>query len=97
MSAYMIIIAELDDPMGFRDYAIAAAQLIEKFGGEYVVRGAQEAVTLEGEWPEEKKAVISKWPSIEAAKEFWNSPEYAEVKKLRIGKATVAVRLLEGV
>ena len=97
MSAYMIIIAELDDPAGFRDYAIAAAQLIEKFGGEYVVRGAQEAVTLEGEWPEEKKIVISRWPSVGAAKEFWNSPEYAEIKKLRIGKARVTVRLLEGV
>jgi uncharacterized protein (DUF1330 family) len=97
MSAYMIIIADLNDPAGFRDYAIAAAQLIEKFGGAYVVRGAQEAVTLEGEWPEEKKVVISKWPSVEAAKEFWNSPEYAEIKKLRIGKARVIVRLLEGI
>jgi uncharacterized protein (DUF1330 family) len=41
--------------------------------------------------------VISKWPSVEAAKEFWNSPEYAEIKKLRIGKARVIVRLLEGI
>ncbi len=83
MSAYMLIIAELDDPKGFRDYAIAAASLIGQFGGEYIVRGAQGAVTLEGEWPE-------------AAQEFWNSPEYAEVKKLRLGKARVTVRLLDG-
>lgn len=97
MSAYMLIIAELDDPVGFRDYAIAASKLIGKFGGEYLIRGAQEAVTLEGDWPEEKKIVISKWPSMEKAKEFWNSPEYAEVKKLRLGKARVTVRLLDGV
>ncbi len=96
MSAYMIIRAELDDPAGFRDYAIAAAELIGKFGGEYVVRGAQNVVILEGDWPEEEKVVISKWPSMEAAQEFWNSPEYAEVKKLRLGKARVKVRLLEG-
>lgn len=97
MSAYMIILAELDDPSGFRDYAVAAAALIVKFGGEYVVRGAQNTITLEGDWPEEEKVVISKWPSVEAAQEFWNSPEYTEVKKLRLGKARVKVRVLEGV
>ena len=97
MSAYMLIIAELDDPKGFRDYAIAAAQLIGKFGGEYIIRGALEVVTLEGEWPEEKKIVMSKWPSMAAAQEFWNSPEYAEVKKLRLGKARVTVRPLDGI
>ncbi len=97
MSAYMLIIAELDDPKGFRDYAIAAAGLIGQFGGEYIVRGAQGAVTLEGDWPEEEKVVISKWPSMAAAQKFWNSSEYAEVKKLRLGKARVTVRLLDGV
>lgn len=97
MSAYMLVIAELEDMEGFRDYAIAAAELIGKFGGEYVVRGAKDPVTLEGNWPEEKKVVVSKWPSMEAAQEFWNSPEYAEVKKLRLGKAKVVVRLFNGV
>ena len=33
---------------------------------------------------------------MDPAQEFWNSPEYAEVKKLRLGKARVTVRLLDG-
>ena len=97
MSAYMVIIAELDDPVGFRDYAIAAGELIGKFGGEYVVRGAQASECLEGDWPDDQKLVISKWPSMQAAQDFWNSAEYTEVKKLRAGKARVKVRLIEGV
>ena len=97
MSADMLVIAEIENLEEFRDYAVAAADLIEKFGGEYIVRGAKEAVTLEGDWSEEKKVVVSRWPSIEAAQEFWNSPEYAEVKKLRLGKAKVVVRLMSGV
>ena len=97
MSAYMLIIAELDDAKGFRDYAIAAAGLIGQFGGEYIVRGAQSAITLEGDWAEEEKVVISKWPSMKAAQKFWNSSEYVEIKKLRLGKARVTVRLLGGV
>ncbi len=97
MTAYMIIIAELDDPKGFRDYAVAAANLIGKFGGEYMIRGAKQSVLLEGDWPDAEKVVVSKWPSMEAAQEFWNSEEYAEVKKLRIGKARVKVRLIEGI
>lgn len=95
MSAYMVIIAVIDEPKGFRDYAVAAAELIGKFGGEYIIRGAQNSACLEGDWPEEEKVVVSKWPSMEAAQAFWNSPEYAEVKKLRAGNGWVKVRLLE--
>jgi uncharacterized protein (DUF1330 family) len=39
--------------------------------------------------------VISEWPDKEAAKAFWNSPEYAEAKKLREGVADVQVLLIE--
>ena len=97
MAAYMIILAEISDFDGFMNYAKAAAALIPEFGGEYIVRGAKEAETLEGDWPDETKVVISKWPSMDAARKFWNSPEYEEIKKLRAGNATVSVRIVEAV
>jgi len=93
----MIIVAELTDPKGFMEYGARAAELIEQFGGEYIVRGAKQSVLLEGDWPDEEKVVISRWPSVEAAQKFWNSPEYEEAKKLRAGKAIVKVRLVEGI
>ena len=39
--------------------------------------------------------VISEWPDKETAKRFWNSAEYAEVKKLREGIADCQVLLIE--
>ena len=39
--------------------------------------------------------VISEWPDKAAAEAFWNSPEYAEVKKLRAGIADCQVLLIE--
>ena len=80
MSAYMLVIAEIDNMEEFRDYAVAAADLIGKFGGEYIVRGAKDAVTLEGDWPEEKKVVVSKWPQWRPRKNFGILPNMLKPK-----------------
>ncbi len=97
MAAYMVILAEIQDRQGFMSYAKEAAQLIGKFGGTYIIHRAERSECLEGDWPDETKVVISHWPSFEAAKKFWQSPEYAEIKKLRLGNSTVRVRLVEAV
>lgn len=96
MPAYMIITAKVHDREKFiTGYGAAAAALIPKFGGEYLLRGPG-AELLEGSFGEGASMVISKWPSREAARTFWNSPEYAEVKKLREGLAEVQVLLIDG-
>lgn len=95
MAAYMIILAEIEDRQAFMAYAVEAAKLIGEYGGEYIVHRAEQSECLEGEWPDETKVVISRWPSFDAAKSFWNSEKYAEIKRLRMGNATVRVRLVE--
>lgn len=95
MAVYMVILAEIQDMQSFRKYGERAAELVTKFGGEYIARGATDTECLEGDWPDETKVVISKWPSMDAARTFWHSPEYAEAKKLREGNSTVRVRLIE--
>ena len=49
---------------------------------------------LEGK-PDNRKIVVSEWPSMEAAQSFWNSDEYAELKQLREGAAEIDVNLVE--
>ena len=96
MPAYMIVTAAIHDREKFvSGYGAAAAALIPQFGGQYLLRGPG-AECLEGEWGDGASMVISKWPDREAAKAFWNSPEYAEVKKLREGLADVQVLLIDG-
>jgi uncharacterized protein (DUF1330 family) len=93
MGAFMIIQADITDPERFMDYAKRAPALIEQFGGRYrVMRG--ECVQLEGA-DDNRKIVVSEWPSMDAAQRFWNSPEYEELKRLREGAANVHVYLAE--
>lgn len=92
----MVILAEISDPDSFKCYATEAAKLVTEFGGKYIARGGGESQCLEGDWPDETRLVISEWSSLEQARAFWNSPRYAEIKKLRQGNSTVRVRLIEG-
>lgn len=93
MGALMIIQADITDPERFMDYAKRAPALIEKYGGRYrVMRG--ECEQLEGT-PDNRKIVVSQWPSMDAAQQFWNSAEYEELKRLREGAADVHVYLVE--
>ena len=96
MAAYMIVTAAIHDRETFiTGYGAAAAELIGQFGGEYLIRGPG-AELLEGDFGDGAGVVVSKWPDRAAAKAFWNSPEYAEVKKLREGLADVQVILVDG-
>ena len=93
MGAYMIIQADITDPQGFVEYAKRAPALIEQFGGRYrSMRG--EVEQLEGK-PDNRKIVVSEWPSMERAREFWHSDEYAELRALRAGTAEKDVYLVE--
>jgi uncharacterized protein (DUF1330 family) len=95
MAAYMIIAARIADRERFvSGYGKAAAGLVARFGGRYVLR-APGALALEGAFGDGASVVISEWPDRESALAFWNSPEYAEVKRLREGLAEVQVLLVE--
>lgn len=95
MTAYMIVTAKIADRDAFiQGYGIAAAKLVEQFGGKYVLRGPG-AELLEGSFGDGASMVISEWPDKDAARAFWNSPEYAEAKKLREGIADCQVLLIE--
>ena len=95
MTAYMIVTAKIADRDAFiNGYGAAAGALVAQFGGKYVLRGPG-AELLEGSFGEGASMVISEWPDKEAARRFWNSPEYADAKKLRAGIADCQVLLIE--
>lgn len=95
MPAYMVVIAKISDRDRFiAGYGAAAAKLVEKFGGRYVLR-APGVELLEGSFGDGASMVISEWPDLQTAKAFWNSAEYAQAKKLRDGLADCQVLLIE--
>lgn len=94
MAAYLVVEAVITDREKFAAYAQRVPELVARFGGEYIVLGgAQEA--LEGDWGD-VRLVVHRWPDMARARRFWNSPEYAKVRKLREGAGEFRVMLLEG-
>lgn len=93
--SYMIILAKISDRDAFiSGYSKATAPLVEKHGGRYVMR-APGGTLLEGQWGDGASVAISEWPNREAIQAFWDSPEYAEAKKLREGISDVQVVVID--
>jgi len=68
---------------------------IAKYGGRFIARGA-EIVSLEG--PQEtRRVVILEFPSLEKARQWYNSDEYQAAKKVRAGAAKAEFIAIDGV
>jgi uncharacterized protein (TIGR02246 family) len=95
MPAYLIVVAHVHDRDAFlRGYAPAAAELVERLGGQYVVR-APGAVVLEGAGRDGGSVVVSEWPDMAALRAFWDGPDYARIRPLREGIADCQVLAVE--
>lgn len=83
--AYMLVLGQIHDREAFMaGYASKLAPLYEKYGGTYLaVTGGPSVEILEGDYSA-ASVVIGKWKNMEAARAFWNSPEYAPLKAARI-------------
>jgi len=95
MAAYMIIAVKMKDREAFiSGYGSAVPALVKKYGGEYILV-APGAELLEGSLDGYSSMAVSKWPSKADVLKFWNSDDYAEVKKLREGLADCQVFVVE--
>lgn len=95
MPAYMIIACKIHEREKFiSGYGKAVPALVAQFGGEYlfVAPGAE---LLEGTLDQHSSVAVSKWPDKASIQRFWDSPEYAEAKKLREGLADCEVLMVE--
>ena len=78
---YLVADIEVTDPDMYTEYAAGVPDTVAAYGGRYLIRGAQGEV-LEGSWTP-KRLVVLEFESLERVKEWYNSPEYADLKKLR--------------
>jgi uncharacterized protein (DUF1330 family) len=81
VAAYVISEVEMTDREAFERYRALAPATIAKYGGRYLVRaGATELV--EG-GPPPRQIVIVEFASMEHARTWYRSPEYAEALRFR--------------
>ncbi len=84
-SAYIIANVVVTNPTQYEDYKKWSSEAMKAHGAEVCVRGGKIEV-LEGDWAPER-IVILKFPSVEAAKKFDQSPEYGKARAAREGAA----------
>ncbi len=94
VAAYIVARVDVRDWEAYREYMRHTPRVIQKFGGRFIARGGA-MVTLEG--PEETlRVVLIEFPSLEQAKAFYKSPEYARTKRLREGGGEAQFVAVEG-
>jgi uncharacterized protein (DUF1330 family) len=92
--AYLVVDITVKDAATYDQYRRLAPPSIALYGGRYLARGGETAV-LEGDW-KPTRLVILEFPTLEKAKAWWASPEYAEAKALRQRAASADIVLIEG-
>ena len=95
MPAYVVVQVDVHDTANYEQYRKMVPASIAAYGGRFLVRGGK-TETLEGTW-NPPRFVILQFDSVERAKAWWSSPEYAEAKALRQRLAHTELLVVEGV
>ena len=95
MPAYVITDIQVTDPDIYAQYRELGPAIVESFGGEYLARGGATQV-LEGS-PSPNRTVILRFESMAKIREWLDSPEYREARKLRHKSTISRMYMVEGI
>ena len=82
MAAYILVNVKVTDPERYATYRQLAQDAIAHHGGRYLARGGE--------------TVVLEFPTLEAAKVFYDSPEYRAARAARGGAATMSMVAVAG-
>ena len=91
MPAYVVAHIKIENPEAMGPYAERVGAVTESHGGRYLFVGPG-AEVLEGDWAPDGMAIIE-FPSQEAARGWYDSPEYAELRSLRAPAGAMSMAL----
>jgi uncharacterized protein (DUF1330 family) len=95
VTAYVIYQGEVFDPERYEQYKVRAAESIAAAGGWYIVRGGDVDV-LEGD-PPAGRTVVIEFPTMQAARAWYDSETYAAARAMRAGAARARMYVVGGV
>ena len=95
MSGFVIANIDVKNPEAYKEYISKVSPIVEKFGGEYLVRAGEYKV-IDGEWNYPRTVVI-KFPTYEKAWEWYNYEEYQPVKPIRLANSVANGIIIKGV
>ena len=94
-SAYIIANVKVTDAQQYEEYKQWSSVAMQIHGAQVCVRGGKVEV-IEGDWQPDR-VVLLKFSSLEAAKKFESSAEYARARAARQGAAEMRMVVVEGV
>ena len=93
--AYVLVDTKISNNENYEVYKSKAKPIAERFGGKYLTRGGEMDVVQSDLWSP-TRLVLVEFPSIEKARAFHSSEDYADVKKIRLENAESTLVILEG-
>lgn len=95
MTAYIIFIRdEMKNQQAYDDYLVEGVPTLTPFGGEILVaNGNHEAI----EGADFDGSVVLRFPDMDSARAWYNSPEYQKLKSKRINATIGRAILVEGI
>ena len=91
---YWIARVTVTDPDQYKHYAEAAPAALKKFGAVFLARaGAHRQLEGDGR----PRNVVIEFPSLQAAVDCYNSPEYQAAKAMRKGAGIAEIVVVEGI
>lgn len=94
MAAYVIARVRVTNADQYGKYKLLTPAAVEAHGGTFIVRGGEHEV-LEGD-ADDRRIVVIEFPTGDAARAFYDSPEYAEARAVRTGAAEMEMVVVEG-
>jgi uncharacterized protein (DUF1330 family) len=92
---YVVADIEVQDPDAYEEYKTLSTRAVDAYGGHWLVRGG--AVDgLEGDWRPNRLVVIE-FDDEDAARRWYDSPEYTEARGVRQRCAESSLMLVQGV
>ena len=95
MAAYLIAEVEITDPKAYEEYRKIVPGTIAQYGGRYLVRGGS-VESKEGGWTP-SRVVVLEFASMDQARKWYQSPEYAPALAIRTRAGKSKVILVEGI
>jgi uncharacterized protein (DUF1330 family) len=95
VAAYVIAMVDIKDPVRYESYRAMVLPTITAYGGRFIARGGRTEV-LEGAWTP-RRVVIVEFPTLERAREWWGSREYAAARAIRQATSEGTLIVVEGV
>jgi uncharacterized protein (DUF1330 family) len=92
--AYVICDIDVTDPDAYERYKALAGPAVAAHGGTYLVRGGATEV-LEGD-RKPNRIVVLEFPDGDAARRWYDSPDYREARAIRATAATASIIVVDG-